>query len=127
MTSIFIIVTFIVIVVYDLVMLWKNRKKEDPKWKFITTIFRHWYKEAPYVPYMVGVVFIGHFQSEIEVYCVPFFIVFSAMYISWCILMDKTNIKNHLSIKMGLVLVRGSLPNKEKKWVPGKSILIMAS
>jgi hypothetical protein len=74
-------------------MLWKNRKKEDPKWKFITTIFRHWYKNAPYVPYMVGTVFIGHFQSEILVYNVPFFIIFTVHYMAWLITMSVTKIK----------------------------------
>jgi hypothetical protein len=93
MTTAFIIIEFSIIVIYDLVMLWKNRKKEDSKWKFITTIFRHWYKDAPYVPYMVGVVFIGHFQTEIEVYGVPFFIGFSSIYIGWTILMSITKIK----------------------------------
>ena len=86
MTSIFIYVIFGIIVLYDIAMV--IYKKE-----FITTVFRKWYREKPIVPYMVGVVFIGHFQALVNVSNVCLFIILSAIYLVWCIIMSGTNIK----------------------------------
>jgi hypothetical protein len=85
MTTGFIIIIFSVIVIYDIIVAVTKRET-------ITAVFRKWYSSKPIVPYMVGVVFIGHFQQLVPVKGIPFFITFSAVYMLWCIIMSGTNI-----------------------------------
>ena len=86
MTSIFIISVFSIIVIYDIIVAVTKRET-------ITAVFRRWYTSKPYIPYMVGAVFIGHFQQLVPVKGMPFFIVFSIIYLLWSIIMGATKIK----------------------------------
>jgi len=63
MTLNFIYIVFGIIVIYDIIAVIIQNKKAGKKlgWVTITSIFRRWYKEKPLIPYMIGVIFIGHF------------------------------------------------------------------
>lgn len=53
-TFIFIVVTFAIIAVVD-IYLFKSGKRTITSW------FRQWFKTVPLIPYVIGVIFIGHF------------------------------------------------------------------
>jgi hypothetical protein len=63
-------------IIYDIYVL--VTKKQT-----ITSVFKKWYKEKPFVPYAVGGLFIGHFQTLINVKCIPFFIIFTCLFFAW--------------------------------------------
>ena len=86
MTTLFIILIFAIVVIYDIYLLIAKKQ-------VITAVFRKWYKEKPIVPYMVGIVFIGHFQTLVNISNVPLFIILSAIYLLWCIIMTGTNLQ----------------------------------
>ena len=83
--EIFIYIIFGIIVVYDILL---GVFKKD----YITTVFRKWYTSKPIVPFMVGVVFIGHFQTLVEVSCMPIFLAMSILYLAWWLIMSLTSI-----------------------------------
>ena len=69
MTETFCIIIFLSVVIYDIMLLIK--KKRFPKnsaFKMVTEVFRHWYMGFPFVPFSVGVIFLGHFINTINVF-----------------------------------------------------------
>lgn len=85
MTTIFIISIFGIIIGYDIWVLVTKRQT-------ISAVFKKWYTSKPIVPYMVGVVFIGHFQTLVEVSDITLFIMLSCLYLCWYLIMDLTDI-----------------------------------
>jgi len=85
MTTLFIYIIFGIIVVFDIYLVIAKKAK-------ITDIFRKWYKEFPWMPYAVGVVFIGHFGLFIDFSWIPhkislgIFIAFSIVVLAWSII-----------------------------------------
>lgn len=86
MTTFFIILIFSIIVIYDIAVL--IAKKQT-----ITAVFRRWYREKNIIPFMVGIVFIGHFQTLIEISSMLFFLIGSITYLLWYIIMATSDIK----------------------------------
>ena len=84
--TIFIYIIFGIIVVYD-ILLGVFKKK------YITDIFREWYQERNIIPFAVGVVFIGHFQTLVNISCIPLFLTLSGLYLVWYIIMTVTKLK----------------------------------
>jgi hypothetical protein len=56
MTAIFIYIIFGAIIAFDIGLLIRKEKT-------ITSVFRHWYESFIFVPFTVGVLFLGHFLS----------------------------------------------------------------
>jgi len=83
--TVFIYAVFALIIIVD-ILLGVFKKK------YITDIFREWYKSRHIVPFAVGVVFIGHFQTLVMVSCIPLFITLSVIYLAWFIIMNVTKI-----------------------------------
>ena len=85
MTSIFIYVTFGLIIIVDIILLATKKKT-------ISQIFKKWYKEFPLVPYLVGVIFLGHFQTIIKGDCIALVIIASLIFITWSFIMYFTKL-----------------------------------
>jgi hypothetical protein len=54
MTDIFIYIIFGAIIIFDIFLLIRKQKT-------ITSVFRHWYDHFVFVPFCIGVLFLGHF------------------------------------------------------------------
>ena len=54
MTDIFLYVFFGTLAVYDIFLAYR-------KYKTITEVMKHWYVSFIFVPFLVGVIFLGHF------------------------------------------------------------------
>jgi hypothetical protein len=69
----FIYWTIGVIAVYDIIAVIIQNKKVGKKlgWVTITSIVRRWFKMAPYFPFSVGLVFIGHFGLYEYMHFIP--------------------------------------------------------
>jgi hypothetical protein len=64
LTELFIYIIFFGVVIYDIIaVIYAAKKGPDNKLGLvtITSIFRKWFKSKPIVPYMIGLIFIGHF------------------------------------------------------------------
>ena len=61
MTDIFVYIVFGAIVMFDILLLVRQKKT-------ITYFFRRWYQEFIFVPYAIGVIFLGHFINIIKVF-----------------------------------------------------------
>lgn len=59
MTTIFIIVFFVGIVIYDAALVYKDKQT-------ITACFRHWYNTLIIIPFAIGVIFLGHFLDLLQ-------------------------------------------------------------
>ena len=60
MTDIFIYIILGAIVVYDAIVVIR-------KGRSITSFFRRWYKTFIFVPFSIGVIFLGHFLDLIQI------------------------------------------------------------
>ena len=82
MTKLFIIITFAVVVCYDIFALVTKRRT-------ITSWLREWYKHLPVIPWGVAVVLIGHVTLYInfsflnEYLSLIIFIIINALVITW--------------------------------------------
>lgn len=106
MTTAFIYIVFAIIIIFDIIAVIIQGKKQAQKvgLKTITRIFRHWYSSAHIVPYMAGGLFLGHFYLykfnkifEIKT-SIVFFIILSSVYLAWFIFetLRKNKSKIHL-------------------------------
>lgn len=85
MTTIFIIIMFAMFIVFDVIVLVKNKQT-------ITSVMRKWYKTMPLVPFMFGGLFIGHFGLA-NIWTIPLpkllsigiFIGLAVSYMIYCI------------------------------------------
>lgn len=114
-TKYFIIAVFLIIVIYDI---WALVKKKGT----ITGWFRHWYKQLPIIPYLVGFIFIGHFTLFIDFLFLNIyiryiiFILISSIILAWTIINKlRTETKlfklfcKHWYIPMGIGSVLGCM------------------
>lgn len=62
MTNIFIYIIFGIALIFDIWLVIKYGKD-----KSITSSFRNWYRTLIFVPYTIGVIFLGHFLNLIEI------------------------------------------------------------
>jgi len=62
MTEVFIYIMFGVMVIFDIYLVIKYGVDET-----ITAKFRNWYRTFVFVPYAIGVLFLGHFLNLIEI------------------------------------------------------------
>ena len=62
MTAIFIYIMFGIMIAFDIFLVVKYGRE-----KTITAVFRQWYKTMVFIPYAIGVLFLGHFLNLIEI------------------------------------------------------------
>ena len=68
MTQYFIIAVFLFIILYDVFLLMK-------KGGTITSVIRRWYSQFIFVPFTIGVIFLGHFLNYIHISDQPSWII----------------------------------------------------
>lgn len=110
----FIFVVFGITVIFDIIAVIIQNKKEGKKlgWVTITSIFRRWFKEKPLVPFMIGGVFIGHFgvyewnKLLVEKTSIIIFLILASLITVWFIIeMILTKLKKDNS-KVYLICCR---------------------
>ena len=118
MTINFIYISFGLIIIYDIVAVILQQKKKYKKIGLvtITTIFRKWYSSKHLIPFMVSVIFIGHFylykfnpiSSKISLWI---FISLALIYISIYIYgyIKKTKLYNLLNKYAIIPMALGSI------------------
>lgn len=95
MTTVFIIFMFVVFILFDIIVLLGGKRT-------ITSVMRKWYKTMPLVPFIFGVLFIGHFGlANLWPVLIPktlsivVFILFSLTYCIWVIVNRVDDINGH--------------------------------
>jgi hypothetical protein len=66
-TDIFIIAVFSIVVIYDIIaLIIYIKRKMSGNVVTVSAVKARWYDKLPFIPYAVGVVFLGHFENKIS-------------------------------------------------------------